>query len=70
MIKRIEELLRNNQAFVEAQLRLDASYFDKLAEGHSIRSSCGSAAPTAAWRPTASPGPTQAICSCTGTSRT
>src|SRR6266702_3177529 len=33
MISRIEELLRNNQAFVEHQLQLDAGYFDKLAEG-------------------------------------
>ena len=33
MISRIEELLRNNQAFVEQQLQLDAGYFEKLAEG-------------------------------------
>ena len=33
MISRIEELLRNNQAFVEHQLQLDAGYFDMLAEG-------------------------------------
>jgi carbonic anhydrase len=33
MISRIEELLRNNRAFVEQQLQLDADYFDKLAEG-------------------------------------
>ena len=33
MISRIEELLRNNQAFVEHQLQLDAGYFDNLAEG-------------------------------------
>jgi carbonic anhydrase len=33
MISRIEELLRNNRAFVEQQLQLDAGYFDKLAEG-------------------------------------
>jgi carbonic anhydrase len=32
-ISRIEELLRNNRAFVEEQLQLDAAYFDKLAEG-------------------------------------
>ena len=33
MISRIEELLRNNRAFVEQQLQLDPGYFDKLAEG-------------------------------------
>ena len=33
MISRIEELLRNNQAFVAQQLRGDAGYFDRLAEG-------------------------------------
>ena len=33
MTARIEELLRNNQAFVAEQLQLDAGYFDKLAEG-------------------------------------
>jgi carbonic anhydrase len=33
MISRIEELLRNNQAFVAQQLGVDAGYFDKLAEG-------------------------------------
>jgi carbonic anhydrase len=33
MITRIEQLLRNNRAFVEAQLALDHGYFDKLAEG-------------------------------------
>ena len=33
MIQRIEELLRNNEAFVAEQLRLDPQYFDKLAEG-------------------------------------
>lgn len=33
MISRIEELLRNNRAFVEEQLQLDEAYFDKLAEG-------------------------------------
>ena len=33
MITRIEELLRNNRGFVEQQLRLDADYFDRLAEG-------------------------------------
>ena len=33
MISRIEELLRNNQAFVAQQLRLDAGYFERLAEG-------------------------------------
>ena len=33
MISRIEQRLRNNQAFVEAQLRLDSGYFGKLAEG-------------------------------------
>jgi len=33
MITRIEELLRNNRAFVERQLQLDTDYFDKLAEG-------------------------------------
>ena len=33
MISRIEELLRNNRAFVEQQLQLDEDYFDKLAEG-------------------------------------
>jgi carbonic anhydrase len=33
MISRIEELLRNNSAFVEQQLQLDAGYFDRLAEG-------------------------------------
>ena len=33
MISRIEELLRNNKAFVAEQLRLDPGYFDKLAEG-------------------------------------
>ncbi|MCW5658669.1 MAG: carbonic anhydrase [Burkholderiaceae bacterium] len=33
MISRIEELLRNNRAFVEQQLQLDPGYFGKLAEG-------------------------------------
>ena len=33
MITRIEELLNNNKAFVEEELRRDPSYFDKLAEG-------------------------------------
>ena len=33
MISRIEDLLRNNRAFVEQQLHLDGRYFDKLAEG-------------------------------------
>ena len=33
MISRIEELLRNNRAFVEQQLQLDTGYFEKLAEG-------------------------------------
>jgi carbonic anhydrase len=33
VITRIEELLRNNRAFVEEQLQLDTAYFDKLAEG-------------------------------------
>lgn len=33
MIDRIEQLLRNNRQFVQDQLRLDPSYFDKLAEG-------------------------------------
>ena len=33
MISRIEDLLRNNRAFVEQQLSLDVHYFDKLAEG-------------------------------------
>jgi carbonic anhydrase len=33
MISRIEELLRNNRAFVEQQLQIDEGYFDKLAEG-------------------------------------
>ena len=33
MIARIEELLNNNKAFVEEELRRDPSYFDKLAEG-------------------------------------
>jgi carbonic anhydrase len=33
MIERIEELLRNNQAFVADGLRRDPHYFDKLAEG-------------------------------------
>ena len=33
MISRIEELLRNNQAVVAQQLRLDAGYFERLAEG-------------------------------------
>ena len=33
MITRIEELLNNNRAFVEEELRRDPSYFDKLAEG-------------------------------------
>ena len=33
MISRIEDLLRNNRAFVEQQLNLDGRYFDKLAEG-------------------------------------
>lgn len=33
MIERIEELLRNNKAFVAEKLRLDPDYFDKLAEG-------------------------------------
>jgi carbonic anhydrase len=30
---RIEDLLRNNQAFVESHLRLDPGYFEKLAAG-------------------------------------
>ena len=33
MIRRIEELLRNNRAFVAAQLDMDPGYFDKLSEG-------------------------------------
>jgi carbonic anhydrase len=33
MISRIEELLRNNRAFVAQQLQLDPTYFDKLSEG-------------------------------------
>jgi carbonic anhydrase len=33
MISRIEELLRNNRAFVAQQLQLDPDYFDKLSEG-------------------------------------
>lgn len=33
MISRIEELLRNNRAFVAQQLQLDPGYFDKLSEG-------------------------------------
>jgi len=33
VISRIEDLLRNNRAFVEQQLNLDGRYFDKLAEG-------------------------------------
>ena len=33
MIERIDELLQNNKAFVADQLRLDADYFHKLAEG-------------------------------------
>jgi hypothetical protein len=33
MIARIEELLQNNEAFVAEQLRQDANYFDKLADG-------------------------------------
>jgi carbonic anhydrase len=33
MIARIEDLLANNKAFVAEQLRLDPSYFDKLAQG-------------------------------------
>ncbi len=33
MIRRVEELLANNKAFVEEELRRDPSYFAKLAEG-------------------------------------
>jgi carbonic anhydrase len=33
MIERIEELLRNNQAFVAERLALDPGYFEKLAQG-------------------------------------
>jgi carbonic anhydrase len=33
MDERIEQLLRNNQAFVESHLRLDPGYFEKLAAG-------------------------------------
>ena len=33
MIARIEELLRNNEAFVAEHLRLDAHYFEQLSEG-------------------------------------
>jgi carbonic anhydrase len=33
MSDRIEQLLRNNQAFVAAQLALDPGYFDRLSEG-------------------------------------
>jgi len=33
VIARIEALLRNNQAFVQEQLRLDPSYFARLSEG-------------------------------------
>ena len=33
MIDRIQELLRNNQRFVEKQLALDPAYFDRLAAG-------------------------------------
>ena len=33
MIDRIQQLLRNNQRFVERQLALDPQYFDRLAAG-------------------------------------
>jgi carbonic anhydrase len=33
MIERIEELLRNNEAFVAEHLRLDPRYFEQLSEG-------------------------------------
>ena len=33
MIERIEDLLRNNEAFVAEHLRLDPGYFEQLAEG-------------------------------------
>jgi carbonic anhydrase len=33
MIERIEELLRNNEAFVAEHLRLDPHYFEQLSEG-------------------------------------
>jgi carbonic anhydrase len=32
-VERIEQLLRNNQRFVERQLALDPAYFDRLADG-------------------------------------
>ena len=37
MIERIAELLRNNEAFVAEQRRLDPAYFDKLAAGQHPR---------------------------------
>lgn len=33
MSGRIEQLLRNNQEFVDAQLALDPRYFERLSEG-------------------------------------
>jgi len=37
MIERVAELLRNNEAFVAEQRRLDPAYFDKLAAGQHPR---------------------------------
>lgn len=36
MSERIEQLLRNNQAFVAAQLALDPGYFERLSEGQQV----------------------------------
>jgi carbonic anhydrase len=33
MIARVDQLLRNNAAFVADQLRLDPAYFGRLSEG-------------------------------------
>jgi hypothetical protein len=69
MISRIEELLRNNQAFVEHQLQLDAGSFDTLsrpASGVPVDRLLGQSGAT----DTVSRAPVPATCSCTGTSRT
>ena len=61
MNSRIEELLRNNGAFVEHQLQFDAGYLDELAEGQHPELPWIGCSRTAGCHP--------ATCSCTGTSR-
>ncbi|SOE86870.1 hypothetical protein SAMN05446935_7388 [Burkholderia sp. YR290] len=69
MISRMEELLRNNEAFVEHQLQLDAGYFNELAEGQHPQFPWIGCSDSRLHR-TVSRAPIPATCSCTGTSRT